>query len=467
MHARARILAVEGTVALVLGFLSAGCSDDVAPKPPATTHPVSEAGTDGSSGGIDGSASTDGGASTDAGTPEGGPCTVNLKPGSNDTATVQGALIDAKSGDVICLGTGHYTFTDQLSLATSGVTLRGASGTLLDFTGQKMGANALELTGNDDVVDTIHIENPQGDGIRATEVTGVTIRHARVEWTGGPNSANGGYGIYPVTSSKVLIENSYVSGASDTGIYVGQSSQIIVRNNESTGNVAGIEIENSTDAEVYGNHSHDNAGGILIFNLPGLNVKDGKRANVHDNLVDSNNGTNFAAAGNIVADVPSGTGMFVLAADHNEIHGNTVKSNQTVGIAILSWYVALRDAEGKADPAFDWYPEGNYVHDNILSMNGATPQGRGQLIASLVGVTTLPDIAWDGIIDWTKIYGDAGALPDGGQNAAAIPNEQRNCFKSNGTATFMNLDLADNGKNKSSDLTPVDCEQTALAPIVF
>ncbi|HEX4477226.1 MAG TPA: hypothetical protein VH142_19175, partial [Polyangiaceae bacterium] len=67
MHARARILAVEGTVALVVGFLSAGCSDDVVPKAPATTHPVSEAGTDGSSGGTDGGASTDGGTSTDAG----------------------------------------------------------------------------------------------------------------------------------------------------------------------------------------------------------------------------------------------------------------------------------------------------------------------------------------------------------------------------------------------------------------
>jgi parallel beta-helix repeat protein len=389
-----------------------------------------------------------------------------LKPASDDTTNVQGALIDANSGDVVCFGAGKFSFTDQLSLATANVTLRGVSGTILDFSGQTMGANAIEVTANDDTVDTLDLQNPKGDGIRATQVQGVTIRNARVEWTNGGNTNNGGYGIYPVTSSKVLIENCYASGASDTGIYVGQSTQIVVRNNEATGNVAGIEIENSTDAEVYGNHSHDNAAGILIFNLPGLTVKDGKRANIHDNIVESNNGTNFAADGNIVHDVPSGTGMFVLAADHNEIHGNTVKSNQTVGVAILSWYVALRDAEGKADPAFDWYPEGNFVHDNSLSDNGATPKDRGSLIASIVGVTTLPDIGWDGVVDWQKVYGnDAGTAPDGGTSLSAVPAGLRNCFKSNGTSTFMDLDLADNGKNKSSDLAPFDCAQPTLAPI--
>src|SRR5438552_2357932 len=83
---------------------------------------------------------------------------------------------------------------------------------------------------------------------------------------------------------------------------------------------ARIEIENSTDAEVAGNWAHDNVGGILVFNLPGLPVRDGKRANVHHNRVENNNLDSFADPAGIVALVPGGTGMILLASDSNEIH---------------------------------------------------------------------------------------------------------------------------------------------------
>src|SRR3546814_1386139 len=86
-------------------------------------------------------------------------------------------------------------------------------------------------------------------------------------WTGGPSTDNGAYGLYPVQVDNVLIEDSVVKGASDAGIYVGQSTNIIVRNNRAEGNVAGIEIENSTGADVYGNTTTGKTGGILVFKI--------------------------------------------------------------------------------------------------------------------------------------------------------------------------------------------------------
>jgi parallel beta-helix repeat protein len=387
-------------------------------------------------------------------------CAVSLKPGKDDQASIQGALIDAKSGDTVCLTAGRFKLTGQLTLATEHVTLRGVADTVLDFSGQTSGANGIELSADHDTLDTLRIENPKGDAVRATEVDYPTMRSVHVEWTAGPDSNNGGYGIYPVTSSHVLIEKCYAKGASDTGIYVGQSHDIVVRDNETEGNVAGIEIENSTDAEVYGNHSHGNTAGILIFNLPGLNVKDGKRANVHDNKIEDNNLENFAAAGNIVHDVPRGTGMFILASDDNEVHANTIQKHDSVGLAVLSWYVALRDDEGKKDPMFDWYPERNYVHDNTLADNGKSPHDNAALIASVVGITENPDLEWDGIVDSGKLPGGADA------GSVAVPPESlRNCFEGNGDATFMNVDLEHNGQNKSSELTPYECTRPALPSI--
>jgi len=387
-------------------------------------------------------------------------CSVTLSPSKDDQDKLQGAFIDAEKGDTICLKKGRFKLTGQLTLATERVTVKGEEGTILDFTDQSSGANGVEISADHDTLDTLRIENPKGDGVRATAVDYPTIRNVHVEWTEGPNASNGGYGIYPVTSSHVLIEDCFASGASDTGIYVGQSSDIIIRNNEATANVAGIEVENSTDAEVYGNHAHGNTGGILVFNLPGLSVKDGKRANVHDNQIEDNNLANFAPGGNIIAEVPQGTGLFVLASDDNEIHGNTIKNHKSIGISIISWYLVQRDEEGKMDPEYNFYPERNYVHDNIMSDNGADLQGTSALIAAVADESRLPDLVWDGIIDTDNLGG--GTVENG-----VPPESVRNCFKGNGAATFINLDVEHDGAGKSTDVKPYECTRDALKKIEF
>src|SRR3546814_18358884 len=68
----------------------------------------------------------------------------------------------------------------------------------------------------------------------------IVYHQLRVEWTAGPKETNGAYGIYPVESSDVLIDRVYVRGASDAGIYVGQSKNIVVRDSIVMENVAEI-----------------------------------------------------------------------------------------------------------------------------------------------------------------------------------------------------------------------------------
>ena len=86
-------------------------------------------------------------------------------------------------------------------------------------------------------------------------VDGISFIRVRTEWTGGVSSDNGAYGLYPVESKNVLIDSCVAIGASDAGIYVGQSENIIVKNSRAEFNVAGIEIENSYYADVFDNHA--------------------------------------------------------------------------------------------------------------------------------------------------------------------------------------------------------------------
>ena len=251
------------------------------------------------------------------------------------------------------------------------------------------------------------------------------MRNVRAEWTGGPKETNGGYGIYPVLCTDVLIEGCKVAGASDAGIYVGQSTNIVVRRNTVEKNVAGIEIENSNKADVYENVATDNSGGILVFTMPDLPTKDGLACRVFNNKVLANNHENFAPKGNIVASVPPGTGIMIMANDQVEVFDNTIEKNQTTGLSIVSYLLTERPLK---DEKYDPYCEAIHVHDNRFAGNGTQPAGRiGEMLSKAMG-SPLPDILYDGIVDPKKQVD--GKLPD----ALAVR------IHNNGDAGFVNFD---------------------------
>ena len=223
-----------------------------------------------------------------------------------------------------------------LSLMVDNVTIRGRGmdKSILNFSDQDQGGEGLFVGANGVTLEGFAIINPKGDGIKVLEADQVRINQVRVVWTRGPHTQNGGYGLYPVKCKGVIIEGSYVSGASDSGIYVGQSSQITVRRNHVENNVAGIEIENSTHARVYANYAVANTAGILVFNLPDLS-RIGSDTTIHSNIVVGNNLPNFSRPANTVAVVPQGTGIMVLANKNVRIHNNLIKDHKTASIALL------------------------------------------------------------------------------------------------------------------------------------
>jgi parallel beta-helix repeat protein len=368
---------------------------------------------------------------------------------------VQTALIEIAPGGTIAFGKGTFSFEVDLSLDVDGVTIRGAGrdATTLSFAHQATGAQGMLVTANAFTIQDIGFEDSPGDALKILGGDGVTIRRVRVEWTGGPKETNGAYGLYPVQCRNVLIEDSIVLGASDAGIYVGQSQRIVVRNNEARNNVAGIEIENSTGADVTGNTATANTGGILVFNLPGLQVENGAGTRVFGNEVFENNTLNFAPAGNIVGQVPTGTGIALLAAHGVEIFDNRIRDHLSVNLGIISY----TPIGAPNDPRYDIYPTAIHIHDNTLT--GTSNQASGPLGALLIaavgelapgGPYIVPDIAWDGVVDPAR----AGSTAD------------RICIRNNGDADFINLawPLGD-ATMPARDLAPYDCSHAPLPAV--
>lgn len=316
-----------------------------------------------------------------------------VTPGPNSNEELIEALILAEPGDTVTIAAGRYDLVDGLSLDVDEVTVRGegADRTVLSFKGQAGAGEGLLVTSDRVVLEDFAVEDTKGDGVKSKGSDQITFRNLRVEWTGGPKPENGAYGVYPVSSSNVLIEGVTVRGASDAGIYVGQSEDIIVRNSVAEYNVAGIEIENSYRADVYGNTARHNTGGILIFDLPNLPVQGGHDIRVFDNDVMDNDTPNFAPEGNIVGIVPKGMGVMVMANRNVHVFGNRFDRNGTTHVLIAAY---PNDYE---DDAYMFVPRGVYVHGNTYGEGGGEPDGEVGKIISDVSGTPVPDIVWDGV----------------------------------------------------------------------
>jgi parallel beta-helix repeat protein len=204
-----------------------------------------------------------------------------------------------------------------------------------------------------------------------------------------------------------------VKGASDAGIYVGQSQNIIVRGSRAEMNVAGIEIENSYDADVVGNTATNNAGGILVFDLPDLPQQGGRNVKLTNNQVIANNHVNFAAPGNIVAGVPSGTGIMVMANSNVLVTGNHVMGNNGSAVMVVAYTQAF------TDKAYNPLPRSVSVAGNHFMDNGKAPAfAGGKEIAAAVG-GTIPPVLWDGITRYAVPGGGGEKLAEGGINIDA------------------------------------------------
>ena len=350
---------------------------------------------------------------------------IFIEPSDNSQEEVQTALIELSSGDILTLSPGTFVFEDGLSLDVDEVIVRGSgiNETILDFKNQMSGAQGLLVTSDRVTLKDFAVADAKGDAIKVIGAEGINMINLKTEWTGGPKSTNGAYGLYPVESTDVLIDGCVAIGASDAGIYVGQSKNIIVRNSVAQYNVAGIEIENSYYADVHDNLSSHNTGGILVFDLPDLPQQGGHHVRVFRNKVIDNDTDNFAPEGNIVGEVPRGTGIIIQANSDVEVFDNDISGNGTVNVSIVTYSNETQDEN------YNPHPKSIQIHGNRFGEGGFDPDVEtGELAAILFELSggNMPDIFWDGILPTSQIF-------------FGQPNEERLVLSNNGDATFLTI----------------------------
>lgn len=393
---------------------------------------------------------------------------LTFKPGEEQK--IAEAFLSLKDSTEIVLQAGTYQF-DNLSIAqVNHILIRGEGHdkTILDFKTQSQGGEGIRVT---DVkgfaIDGMTIKDSKGDLLKINKSRNVTVTNLHAVWSKA-DSTSGGYAIYPVMCHNVLIENCYTEGSSDAGIYVGQTDSAVVRKCKAAKNVAGCEIENTSNAEVYDNEFYNNTAGFLVFDLPDLSKKGG-HVKAYNNYIHDNNFRNFAKAGSFgtswgVGNASPGSGIIILAASDIEIYNNRIINNNSSAITIASGFSVDDKAAEKINANYFPISKNISIHDNKIEMGAAFPEAAyehriGKILVAVEQQLNasdparknkrIPLIMYDGV--------SSNILTKGTTN-----NPDGICIKQEGDNLFVNADFLNisNPKNwkPNTNIAPYICK---------
>ena len=309
------------------------------------------------------------------------PADVVVTPGHS----IQAALDGASPGAVIRIEPGVYAEAVTVSTPRIRIIGDGEPGqVVLENPGDEENGILVTETGDHFSLANVTIRGFEENGALLDGVEHFLITDVVTE-------DNGEYGLFPVHSAFGLIQRSSASGHSDTGIYVGQSRNVVIRESVAFGNVNGFEIENCSLVRLEDSEAYGNTAGILVVLLPGVDVGESANIQVVRNHIHDNDLANFADPEDIAAAVPQGSGILVVGTDRTRVKFNTVTGNDFVGIGVGSTLLlgALGGLPPEAFADIEPNPDLVRIQHNVVTGNGDAPP---PLPLPLPGV----DLLWDG-----------------------------------------------------------------------
>lgn len=381
--------------------------------------------------------------------------------GPGEETKITEAFLTLTDSSAIELKAGTYKFNNLSLVQLKHIRISGAGPdkTILDFSAQTQGGEGIrvaEVKGF--TINGMTIRESKGDLLKVNKSEDVVIRDVHAIWQVA-DSTSGGYGIYPVLCSNVLVENCYAQGASDAGIYVGQSNKAIVRKSKAFKNVAGCEIENTTNAEVYDNEFYGNTAGFLVFDLPDLSQRGGQ-VKAYNNYIHDNNERNFAKSGSFgttwgVGNAAPGCGVIIQATSDVEIYNNRIINNNSAAIAMVSGFFVDAKAGEKINASYFPVSQNIFIHDNTIEMADAFPEPvyhhhTGQVLVAIEKALgkRIPPIVYDGIS--TNVITQEQKI-----------NPDSICIRQTGDNLFVNADGLNIGTAKwkpGTDMQPFICK---------
>ena len=271
-----------------------------------------------------------------------------------DFVSIQSAVDAANPGDMVLVSAG--TYHESVIVTTPHLTIRGEdrNRVVLDGAFDPELANGIAVFGADGVaLENMTARHYPLNGFYWRSVWGYRGSYLTAE-------GNGDYGIYAFDSGVGQFDHSYASGSPDSGFYIGQCDpcNALVTDVIARFNAVGFSGTNASgNLVIRDSEWSDNMSGIVPNTLDAEALPPQRGQTVVNNWVHDNNDRSAPAKADEFAFF--GSGIIVLGGRDNEIAFNRVERQDNVGIA-----VALVVDQNL------WLPEGNRVHDNVVSGSG-------------------------------------------------------------------------------------------------
>lgn len=282
--------------------------------------------------------------------------------------SISDAVDHARTGDIVLIEPG--TYHESLKVRVDGITIRGQDRNTVILDGQNQLPNGVTVVANNVAVENLTVHSytqngilfngieaaTKGGGVDAGVVYGMgndALTGFRVSYVTSYN--NGLYGIYAFASRDGLIENSYVSGHPDSGLYIGQCKpcNTVIRRVTAELNAIGY----------YGTNASGNlflVESVFTHNRLGIAPNSQRAERLSPQSMTS-------VVGNLVVDnddplappVPGGyfgVGIAIGGGNENLIARNRVEDNKVAGISIISMN--------------EFIPTGNRIEGNVSTGNG-------------------------------------------------------------------------------------------------
>ncbi|MHB1921443.1 MAG: parallel beta-helix domain-containing protein [Chitinophagaceae bacterium] len=285
--------------------------------------------------------------------------------------SIQAALNAAAPGTLIRIEPGIYK--EALTVHQTGIHLEGQGSdesgqVVLENPGNQPDGIIVQQGSNGFFLENITIRGFQQNGVVLDSLDDFSLLKVSV-------FQDGDYGIITHYSKGGTIQQCSASGNKNSGIYIAQSSDIQVMDNQAFSNVKGLESENSSSVFFMGNTCFNNCSGILVVLLPDLGKEASSGVVVDNNQVADNNLVNFSPPGDPGRLTPSGVGILVLGTAHTTLSRNRIFKNNFEGIAVASSLIMIPLAHLPFAAFSGFSPAPTYlmVKGNVLEKNGLFP----------------------------------------------------------------------------------------------
>lgn len=348
----------------------------------------------------------------------GGDTTSQIRSVPADHTTIQAAVDAANSGDVIVIAPG--TYNEAVKVAVDNITIRGQDRNTVILDGEHSRANGFYVGANGVAIENLTTRNYTQNGVvfngieAASQGKGVdpAVEYGREDtslvgyaarWVTSYN--NGLYGIYAFAARDGVIEDSYVSGHPDSGIYIGQCNpcRAVVQRVTAELNAIGYYGTNASgDVWVINSTFRRNRLGIAPNSQQMEKLAPQFGATVAGNLVVDNDDP----AAPVIPDGFFGGGIAIGGGGSNVVVRNRVEGHDFAGIVLTSMNpfqpkdnrIEENVAENNTIDLL-WAPRGATGADGNCFAGNTFAVSRPARIETRMPCTGVPDVSATDVVD--------------------------------------------------------------------